>query len=146
MRLKLLIVFLVSFVIIFVFRAYGDYTTGSFPTFGLINFVYWNFLYSLISLLPAFFIFQIINSHSSQSKQNGKAKRSTSINVLYVTGKLAITVLAIFAGGLVGGYIGILFTADQTELDALTGGLYGAPAGAAIGLLVCWFFFYKRKN
>ena len=144
MRLKLLIVFLLSFTIIFAFRAYGDYTTGGFPAFGLGNFLYWNFLYSLIPLLPAYFIFQIINPKSSQSKQNEKAK--TTISKLHPVAKVIFTILAIILGAWAGGYIGILFTADRQELDALTGGLYGAPIGAAIGLLSCWFIFTRQSK
>ncbi|OGL29697.1 hypothetical protein A3D14_01025 [Candidatus Saccharibacteria bacterium RIFCSPHIGHO2_02_FULL_47_12] len=143
MRLKLLIVFLLSFTIIFAFRAYGDYTTGGFPAFGLGNFLYWNLIYSLIPLLPAYFIFQIVSPTSSQPRQKSNAKPPAS--KLHPVAKLIITFLAIILGAWVGGYIGILFTSDRQDLDALTGGLYGAPVGATIGLLTCWFFFYKRK-
>jgi beta-lactamase regulating signal transducer with metallopeptidase domain len=145
MRLKLLIVFLVSFAVIFVFRAYGDYTTGGFPAFGLMNFLYWNILYSLIPLLPAVFAFQIISPPISQSKQNEKVVAHASKKLLPIASRVIITILAIILGAWAGGYIGLLFTSDRSELDALTGGLYGAPIGAAIGLMICWFFFYKRK-
>lgn len=139
MRLKLLIVFTVSFLVFFAFRAYGDYTSGGFPAFGLMNFLYWIFLYSLIPLLPAYFVIQIISSSSSKPKQ-------TSKHSLPAVAKVVITILAIIIGAWVGGYIGILFTADRSELDALTGGLYGAPIGAVIGLWLCWFFFRKRNR
>ena len=142
MRRKLLIVFIVSYIVIFAIRAYGDYTSGGFPAFGLLNFLYWTFLYSLIPILPAYFIFQIISPATSQTRQKST---NLSASKLHPIVKVIITFLAIILGAWAGGYVGILFTSDRQELDALTGGLYGAPIGATIGLLTCWYYFYKRK-
>lgn len=139
MRLKLLIVFIISFSVIFGFRAYGDYTTGGFPTYGYANFLYWTLLYSSIPLVPAFFIFQIASPSLQQSKQSSKS-------LLPALGKVIVTILAIIISAWVGGYIGLLFTANRQGLDALSGAGIGAPIGAAIGLLLCWFFFYKRNK
>src|SRR3990167_2460653 len=144
MRLKLLIVFLLTFTVIFAFRAYGDYTTGGFPAFGLGNFLYSNFLYSLIPLFPAYFIFQIIHPKSSQSKHNEKTKMP--ISKLHPVVKVIIAILTIILGAWVGGYIGILFTDGRGDLDVFAGGLYGAPIGAAIGLLTCWFVFIRQSK
>jgi O-antigen/teichoic acid export membrane protein len=60
--------------------------------------------------------------------------------------KFIITIIAIIIGAWVGAFIGMIFTSDRQELDALTGGLYGAPAGAAIGLLLSWYFVVRHKR
>jgi hypothetical protein len=109
--------------VVFAFRAYGDYTNGGFPAFSLAHFLYWNFLYSLIPPLPAYFVFQIISPSSSQSTPNKKFKTHTYKSSLHPAAKVITTILAIIVGAWVGGYIGVFFTAISSELDTLNGGI-----------------------
>lgn len=144
MRKKLLAVFILTFIIIFVIRAYGDYTTGGFPTYGYVHFIWWTFLYSLIPIIPAFFIFQIA---SPPTRQSGMPTSNYANNLLQSIGKVIISLIAIVIGTYAGFWVGLAVKQPPpgAELD-FGGGPFGALIGAVVGLLLCWYIFVKRKR
>lgn len=131
------------FTVVFVIRAYGDHTTGGFPSYGLLDFVYWNVLLSLILAVPAYIFVETIRPTKQNVKQTN-ISNSRKAKPMSSSAKLLILSVLISVGVFVGYWIGLLFIPDSAGLDDLIVPLGGAAVGAFLALISGYFILRSR--